>query len=99
VDPAVERGEPFGVGQPRLGVGELLEQGPVEPLGLPVRPGTVRSGEPASDLEFGAGPGPLPPNCCCLALAERVGGAAVTADTAWAQLPLDDLALTVRLIR
>jgi PIN domain nuclease of toxin-antitoxin system len=36
---------------------------------------------------------------CCLALAERVGGAAVTADTAWAQLPLDDLALTVRLIR
>ncbi|MDT7707136.1 MAG: ribonuclease VapC [Pseudonocardiales bacterium] len=31
--------------------------------------------------------------------AERVGCAAVTADTAWAQLPLDDLALTVRLIR
>jgi ribonuclease VapC len=36
---------------------------------------------------------------CCLALAERVGCAAVAADTAWAELPLDDLALTVRLLR
>jgi hypothetical protein len=36
---------------------------------------------------------------CCLALAERLGCAAVTADTAWAQLDLDDLTLTVRLIR
>ncbi|MDQ1621567.1 MAG: hypothetical protein QOE19_4136, partial [Actinomycetota bacterium] len=43
--------------------------------------------------------GPVARDRCCPALAERVGCAAVTADTAWAQLPLDDLALTVRLIR
>ena len=36
---------------------------------------------------------------CCLALAHRLGRAAVTADSAWAQLPLDGLDLTVQLIR
>jgi PIN domain nuclease of toxin-antitoxin system len=44
----------------------------------------------------GRAAGLFPGDRCCLALAERVGCAAVTA---WAQLPLDDLALTVRPIR
>jgi ribonuclease VapC len=36
---------------------------------------------------------------CCLALAHRMSGTAVTADTAWAQLHLDTLNFTVQLIR
>ncbi|MEA2136617.1 MAG: ribonuclease VapC [Solirubrobacteraceae bacterium] len=69
-------------------------------LGVRVEPLTAADAVTAARLRDRGRPAGLSlGDRCCLALAERVGCAAVTADTAWAQLPLDDLALTVRLIR
>jgi PIN domain nuclease of toxin-antitoxin system len=69
-------------------------------LGVRVEPLTAADAVTAARLRDRGRPAGLSlGDRCCLALAERLGCAAVTADTAWAQLPLDDLALTVRLIR
>src|SRR5690606_17339727 len=62
IDPGVEGGESFVVGQPGLGVSELGQQGAVEPLGLAVGPGTAGLGEPAPDAQPGTYRPPVAPN-------------------------------------
>ncbi|MCW2722280.1 MAG: hypothetical protein JWR81_6102 [Pseudonocardia sp.] len=86
-----------------IAVTAFVEGGPgrrLRMLGVRVEPLTAADAVTAARLwDRGCPAGLSLGDRCCLALAERVGCAAVTADTAWAQLPLDGLALTVRLIR
>jgi ribonuclease VapC len=69
-------------------------------LGVQVEPLTATDAVTAARLwDRGRGVGLSLGDRCCLALAHRLGRAAVTADTAWAQLPLDTLNLSVQVIR